>query len=764
MQRKRESAIASVTLNTATFHHETIHPTYINYFFGRNGVGKTTIGRCIFDGTCVEWNEDENPGDYEVLLFNKDFISTYFKSFDKVTGIFSISEDAKEASRNLEIYLIKHRLSEIDEELQKAERNFASATEYLHQKEEDFRNAYSLKVTDLSASYPKLLPSTLSSDIDLHSFVKALSNIKPIAKKDDNLDFYYDAVYNKSQTYHDFLDIIDAAAIDTIPSCSLLEEVITSNNSSPFSININRLGATEWVMDGYKRFHALSEYTCPYCQQPINDKTSNQLKSCFTQEYELKVSELQNFLESYRQHLSYITAQLPQVPNTTEPYYLHSLIQQYMACVEKYNFTCMLNVLTIEKKIENPSASEQIEDIAPILRKINKVITSMNKLIEKHNGVFYNHESTADFCDNEVKGLLADRLADEIKEYLYAYEDYEEAKDDNRDATFNLNCEREELLKELEEFGSPLAIITPSINSINRLLSLSGFSGFKVIEHEDLYNSYQVVRTDTGNSVATNLSDGELNYLAFLYFYNLVKGVDKDTHQKKKIVIIDDPISSLDSHAFNYIISLVRELVDICYSSADYRDTSSDCDIIKQIFILTHNIQFYNSIIRSMIGKYDCVNLYSVTKTDEHSSIELCSRQSKNKSGENVNYSPIKNPYVLLWENYFSSRHVAELINTAYRILEYYFLDMCGEDTKTLNDIILVDNRHRFVITASDGSKDTSILNSIEAILQYVKPKVNDEFLSYDEISEEQIRAAFKTIFYQLGQSQHYDMMVQRCS
>ena len=89
---------------------------------------------------------------------------------------------------------------------------------------------------------------------------------------------------------------------------------------------------------------------------------------------------------------------------------------------------------------------------------------------------------------------------------------------------------------------------------------------------------------------------------------------------------------------------------------------------------------------------------------------------------------------------------------------------MCGEDTKTLNDIILVDNRHRFVITASDGSKDTSILNSIEAILQYVKPKVNDEFLSYDEISEEQIRAAFKTIFYKLGQSQHYDMMVQRCS
>lgn len=99
----------------------------------------------------------------------------------------------------------------------------------------------------------------------------------------------------------------------------------------------------------------------------------------------------------------------------------------------------------------------------------------------------YSYEDTADFCDNEVKGLLVDRLADEIKEYLYAYEDYEEAKDDNRDATFNLNCEREELLKELEEFGSPLAIITPSINSINRLLSLSGFSGFKVIEHEDLY-------------------------------------------------------------------------------------------------------------------------------------------------------------------------------------------------------------------------------------------------------------------------------------
>ena len=40
----------------------------------------------------------------------------------------------------------------------------------------------------------------------------------------------------------------------------------------------------------------------------------------------------------------------------------------------------------------------------------------------------------------------------------------------------------------------------------------------------------------------------------------------------------------------------------------------------------------------------------------------------------------------------------------------------------------------------------------------------NERQMSYDEISEEQIRAAFKTIFYKLGQSQHYDMMVQRCS
>ena len=45
MEEKMQSAIKSITLDGCTYHNITITPTLINFFYGKNGVGKSTIAQ-----------------------------------------------------------------------------------------------------------------------------------------------------------------------------------------------------------------------------------------------------------------------------------------------------------------------------------------------------------------------------------------------------------------------------------------------------------------------------------------------------------------------------------------------------------------------------------------------------------------------------------------------------------------------------------------------------------------------------------------------
>lgn len=105
---------------------------------------------------------------------------------------------------------------------------------------------------------------------------------------------------------------------------------------------------------------------------------------------------------------------------------------------------------------------------------------------------------------------------------------------------------------------------------------LKQFLGRTDLVFENSNDGYIVLRR---GKPAKRLSEGEKTAIAFLYF--LVQLKDQDFDVSEGVVVIDDPISSLDSGAIYQAFSFLKVAV---------RDA-------RQLFILTHNHEFLRLVI-----------------------------------------------------------------------------------------------------------------------------------------------------------------------
>ncbi len=149
---------------------------------------------------------------------------------------------------------------------------------------------------------------------------------------------------------------------------------------------------------------------------------------------------------------------------------------------------------------------------------------------------------------------------------------------------------------------------------------------------------------------------------------------------KEKIVVIDDTVSSMDSRTLFIVGDQVRKMVEVCRNNADNRNALVKENFIKQIFILTHNAYFHREVTYPHADKYEFVSFYLVRKIDNRSSVRLCDKHNPDEPTARMNINPVKNSYAALWEEYKEVSTAVPLMNAIRRILEYYFLQLCGYD------------------------------------------------------------------------------------
>jgi len=539
----------------------------------------------------------------------------------------------------------------------------------------------------------------------------------------------------------------------------VLSTRIISRSDSPFAKFMKELEATDWVRQGLNRFSE-TEGKCPYCQQLLPDDFASEIAAIFDEQYQKSIDELDSLLTAYKSDMRGFVETLKANHADVFPKLDLTEYDDKLSIFEK---TVESNIQLIIGKTNEPSSKVELDSIKAIRDEINAIITELNKQIKEHNEVVNARTKNKGECKTKVWELIAYMVQSDIASYNASHAALMKEITTLKTKNSNDRTSLKNIENEIAEKSKSVRSTKPTIDNINNLLRDSGFQGFSLREKQGHKNVYEVVRMENNRPVE-RLSDGEKNFIAFLYFYQLVKGSHEETDTvTDKIVVIDDPVSSLDSSVMFIVSTLIREMVEVCFNNTDYSGNKALGDYIKQIFLLTHNVYFHREVTYSQAQHYKSVSFYVVNKADNLSGVKLCVHVNPTIPSEQENYNPVKNSYAALWSELKELDTSFTVLNVIRRIMEYYFMQLCGYDGNDIRKRILNENKDKFIEQAEDGTYDNTKYNLASAMLSYITNSttgITDGLNLVDEYADADLcKDVFKMIFETLGQEQHYKMM-----
>lgn len=766
---KRKSAIEKVVIDGRTYAHEEFEPTFINFFFGRNGAGKSTISEMIQSDTGVTWRTGQTADDYNVLAYDQTFISDHFSNFDDLAGVFTLNKVNIETQK---------KIDQLGKDKEKLLADIAKKNEAIDQKGQariDLKSDSQNRMMRLTDTVRKKFDLAMTGKKIAKTFCPEVEKKQPVEHTEEEIMELYAVAYEKSaQTYPLLKKSNEYPGKYDLSGASYLEESIVSTSDTKFARIMEKLGNTDWVKEGHTKYLKKADGICPFCHNPLDHQHfEKELKECFDEEYQDSVNAVASFQSAYT---SMTEEMIRILEGNTSSEFPRADFTVYKEKLERLKTIIQNNLQLIQKKVEKPAEKVTLQDIDTLIEEIDSIITDINTQIQANNDAYSKKRETKIKCDKLLWEHLAFLVKDEISEF--------KTKDDAITEDIKTLEKEKGVLRqsyldkdaEIKAESGNTVNTDEAFESMNAMLKDSGFQGFSLRKKPGVKNRYEVVRD--GNKPVKRLSEGERNFIAFLYFYHLVKGsgaadaaiitstgeISDATDRRDKIVVIDDPVTSMDSGTLFIVSSMVREMISVCHNNIEVLHPDITGTYIKQIFILTHNAYFHREVTYNMVEYYDCVTFYMVRKTDNHSSIMPCIEYAKELSDDDKNVNPVQNAYTALWTEYQELQSSIPLLNVIRRILQYNFLELCGYQGGNIRDIILKKNKAEFITKRADGSIDDMDYHLASSMLSYIDNDYSfiDGFnLIQESVEPEQYRKVMKKIFDKLGQSQHYRMMTQ---
>ncbi|MGL2502667.1 ATP-binding protein [Helicobacter pylori] len=715
----------------------------INFIYGANGSGKTTTSSFLknlaengiedkFANSKIAWYNNES---LKIEVYNKQFKEEQLRN-SQVKGIFTLGKKTNENLEKIEIK--KESINKENEKKIKNEASLQVLTQKKEKEEKDFADRcweklYKKNEEDFKETLEGFKRKEKFKEKILKEFENDKYNQSEIVGL-EKLKEKIGIVFSENQTELVSLEC-NLTDFDSIENHSIWEQKVVGSGDVAIADLIKKLSNEDWVAWG--REYIKENSICPFCQkETITEEFKKQLESYFDTNYQESTETIKKMKEDYTNKTDEVLERLNEIVETEQKNQQTKLNTEiFKRIIETLKNKINGNQQKMFDKGKEMSRSFELESTKNEIKEIRDLIDTANQQIANHNEIIKDTKNQKKNCVEQTWKFLVNEFKSDIQEYNKKYCGLEKGINNLEKAISENQEEVKKLENEIKELEKNMVSIKPIVNEINTLLKGYGFTNFGLACTED-EKSYRIQREDD-QLVGETLSEGEVTFITFLYYYHLAKGSLKENDiSKNKVLVIDDPISSLDSNILFIVSVLVKDLM---------KEAMEEKTNIKQVIILTHNTYFYKEItlleydLKRYQGKY---SFWIIKKDNNVSKIE--------KFEEN----PVKNSYELLWQEVKQAKENnaswVSLQNVMRRIIEYYFRilggfkhnDNLSECFKNIREQQVCNS---FISWFNDGSHGIS----------------DDLFVQSQDTSIETYLKVFEKIFKETGHEAHYKMMMR---
>lgn len=731
-----------VIRNVATFGSEGVeldNLQRVNYIYGGNGVGKTTLSRVLASHSCsgskdkgakfkdceVEWTGMP----LKVLVYNRDFKERNLK--ENIPGVFTLGAESVKAEKRIET--LKQQLAEENKNLASKQRRIDARDKQIKQDMARLRDTLWNEVLIPQRDY---FYEVLSNEIHDTNEKPIVTSKAQFARQMQALveTGEYRKALGREGLQARYRDLYRGEVLKVIKPLRKPSDEITSLTD----ITEKEIWTTVQTLESIYQDSSLivRDEVCPLCGQRVRNVEAEQQQEAYKNEVEEIRSLTASYKENGEQLVELLYGMMNRLQTVSGRVAKHVEVMRTMTELLKElidtNYHIMVN------KLENPAMVAQFKDIRGATKSLWKTIDDTNEEIAEHNKVAENIEPEKKRLAEDLILYLAGRSASTVK---YCQQSIAQKKVDLE----ALEREEGEILKrsneiveEMKTLEKKLASTKPTVERINNQLRRYGFSGFS-IQPTKKGTTYQIQRED-GSLVKDTLSEGEVTFITFLYYMQLVNGGETSkTTQEKKVLVIDDPMSSLDKKVMGLVSDMVRGLVQrvnrLESNDNDY------CDF-NQIFVLSHNSDFYKRVTRvnPRSGKLRGVCHWELTKWGNESHVTRYGMEN-----------PVKIGYEELWRDLKEGMAAGRQIqNTMRSIVETYFVEFGGYDKNRLVSEHFSEEEDRRQMTDLMEWMDEGSHSGGEAMFAETPREANRVKLEL-----------FRQLFTALGHEAHYRMMMR---
>jgi wobble nucleotide-excising tRNase len=705
----------------------------INFIYGANGCGKTTLSNFLqnpIDGKfahCVaNW---KNESQIKALVYNKEFRKQNFGN-GKLNGVFTLGQATTD-----EIKVIEDKTEELKtikaDEVKKRE-TVNSQTQKKELLENDFKETCWTKI------YKKY--ETIFKEAFVNSLNKERFKAKLLQEFSSNTSalLTFEELKEKATTIFGEVPQ-NITPINTISYDRLLEieiesiwkKIIVGKADVDIAKLVQKLNINDWVNQG-RGYIQEDDETCPFCQQPtITENFKSQLESYFDETYLNDIKSLKELKQEYNSLAQNLINELNGLETSQKNFIGTKLnVDRFSAYLKTLTSQNTANSEFLNTKIKEPSRSIELLSLKEQLDLIASLITNANAEIKKHNNIVANFNAEKASLIQSIWKFIIEEFRTDIAKFNSDKTGLEAgitALDTQLKAKL---AEFNTLDTEIKNLSKNVTSIQPTIDEINRLLKSYGFLNFEIVPTTE-QGFYQIQRED-GEIAETTLSEGEITFITFLYFLQRAKGGEtEESVNEERILVIDDPISSLDSNVLFVVSTLIKEII---------KTVKSDLGNIKQIILLTHNVYFHKEVsYEGLNRKGEKSQFWILRKNNKVSTIHFYADKN-----------PIQSSYELLWREIkeWENNSGITIQNTLRRILENYFS-------------ILGSKRDDVLINKFSNQEEREICRSLLSWANEGSHTLPDDlFIEAPDGTITKYLEVFKNIFNHTENIGHYNMMM----